>query len=154
MIRILTTMVKGFLLSLMVLGVFAVAANAQSGDTREIAFKIDKRKIKFTTSAFKVPAGKLVIGGEIRDVDVSGGGGGCFTLTVNTYKLAPNGERILVRSRSRQICKTERLPEIVIDRVPQGKYLVELVIDRPLIGEETLEGKLTVAVESEKINLR
>lgn len=154
MIRILSMMVKSFLMSLMVLGVFAVAANAQSGNTREIAFKLDKRKIKFTTETFKVPTGKLVVGGEIRGIDVSGGKGGCFTVTVNTYKLAPNGEKILVRSRSRQICKTERLPEIVIDRVPQGKYLVELVIDRPLIGEETLEGKLTVAVESEKINVR
>ncbi len=154
MTAILKTMVKGFLMGLMVLGLLATAAHAQRKDAKTFAYKIDKRKIKFATSAFELPAGKIVVSGTVKDVDVSRGGGGCFTLTVNTYKIAPNGERILVRSRSKQICKTERLPEMVIDRVPQGKYLVELVIDRPLIGEERLEGELTVAIETERINVR
>ena len=48
----------------------------------------------------------------------------------------------------------ERLPEIVIDRIPGGKYLVEIVIDRPLIREETLGGELEIRVQPEKVNLR
>lgn len=151
---ILNMMVKGFLMSLMALGIFAVAAYAQPRNTKKFVYKLDERMIRFATPAFDFAGGKIVVNGEVRDFDVSRGSGGCFTMTVNTYKIALNGERILVRSRSKQICKTERLPEVVIDRVPRGKYLVEIEIDRPLINEERLGGELTVAIESERINLQ
>ncbi len=154
MTAILRIMVKGFLMSFVVLGLFAVAANAQREETKKFAFKVDKRKIKFTTPAVEVPSGKIVISGTVRGVDVSGGGDGCYTVTVTTYRFTPNGEKIRVSSRSKRICKQERLPELVIDRIPSGRFLIELEIDRPIIGEGRLEGELTMRVQSERINLR
>lgn len=154
MTGILKIMVKGFLMSFIVLGLLAVAANAQSGETKKIVYKLDKKKIKFATPALDLPAGKIVVSGNVRGVEVSGGSGGCFTITVTTYRFTPTGEKIAVQSRSKQICKMERLPDIVIDRVPRGKYLVEIVIDRPLIREETLGGELEIRVQPEKVNLR
>lgn len=154
MTAILKTMVKGFLMSFIVLGLLAVTVSAQSGETKKIVYKLDKRKIKFTTPAIELPAGKIVVSGDVRGVEISGGSGGCFTITVTTYRFTPTGEKIAVRSRSKQICKTERLPEVVIDRVPRGKYLVEIEIDRPLIREEVLGGELEIRVQPEKINLR
>ena len=154
MTAILKIMVKGFLMSLMVFGFLAIGANAQSGGTKKFAYKLDKRKIKFTTPAIDLPAGKIVVSGDVRGVEVSGGSGGCFTITVTTYRFTPNGEKIAVRSRSRQICKTERLPDVVIDRIPRGKYLVEIEIDRPLIREEVLGGELEISVQPERVNLR
>ena len=150
----LKMMVKGFLMSFMVLGLLTVAASAQSGGTKKFVYKLSKQKIKFTTPQIDFPAGKIVVSGVVRGVEVSGGSGGCFTVTVTTYRFTPNGEKIAVRSRSKQVCKTERLPEIVIDRIPGGKYLVEIVIDRPLIREETLGGELEVSIQPEKVNLR
>ena len=154
MTGILKTMVKGFLMSFIVLGLLAVAASAQSGGTKKFAYKFSKKKIKFTTPEIELPAGKIIVSGDVRGVEVSGGSGGCFTVTVTTYRFTPTGEKIAVRSRSRQICKTERLPEVVIDRIPAGKYLVEIVIDRPLIREEALGGELEIRVQPEKVNLR
>lgn len=154
MTAILKTMVKGFLMSLMVLGIFAVAANAQPKNTKKFVYKLDERKIRFATPAFDLAGGRLVVSGIVKDFDVLVGSGGCFTMTVTTYKIAPNGEKIPVRSRSKQICMTDRLPEVVIDRIPRGKYLVEIEIDRPLIREESLKGELTVRFESENINLQ
>jgi len=73
---------------------------------------------------------------------------------VTTYRFTPNGEKIAIRSRSKQICKTERLPDIVIDRIPQGKFLVEIEINRPLIREQILEGELEVTIQPERAGLR
>jgi hypothetical protein len=154
MTGILKIMVKGFLMSFVIFGLLAVAANAQSGNTKKFVYKFDKRKISFATPIFEATAGKIVVNGEVRDIDVSGGSGGCFTMTVNTYKIAPNGEKIMVRSRSKQICKMDKLPEVVIDQIPRGKYLVEIEIDRPLINEEIIKGELTVKVQPEKFNLQ
>ncbi len=154
MTAILKIMVKGLAMSLMVLGILAISANAQKGDTKKFVYKLDKQKIKFATPAFELPAGRIVVSGDVRGIEVSGGGGGCFTVTVTTYRFTPNGEKIAVRTRSKQICKTERLPEIVIDRLPQGKYLFEIEINRPLIREETLRGELEVRVQPERAGLR
>ncbi len=154
MTTILKIMVKGFLVSLVALGLFAIGANAQSGKTKKYAYKIDKKKLSFVTPAFELPAGKIIVRGEVKEVDVSGGNGGCYTITVGTYRITPNGQKVLVRSRSKQLCLTDRLPEIVVDRIPRGKYLVEIVIDRPQIGERKLEGELTVTVQPERINLQ
>ena len=153
MTAILKIMVKGFLMSLAVLGLFAAGANAQSGKTKKYAYKIDKKKLSFVTPVFELPAGKIIVRGEVKEVDVSGGNGGCYTITVRTYRITPNGEKVLVRSRSKQLCMTDRLPEIVIDRIPRGKYLVEIVIDRPQISEGKLGGELTVTVQPERLNL-
>ncbi len=154
MTAILKIMVKGFLVSLAALGLFAVGANAQSGKTKKYAYKIDKKKISFVTPAFELSAGRVIVSGVVKEVDVSGGGGGCYTITVGTYRITPNGQKVLVRSRSKQVCLTDKIPEIVIDRIPRGKYLVEIVIDRPQVGERTLEGELTVTVQPERINLK
>lgn len=154
MTAILKTMMKGLAMSLMILGILAVSANAQKGDSRKFNYRLNKSKIKFATPVLDLSAGKIVVSGVVKDVDVSGGSGGCFTITVTTYRLTPNGEKVPVRSRSRQICKTERLPDVVIDRVPRGKYLVELVIDRPLIREENLSGEIEIRVEPERGGLR
>ena len=153
MTAILKIMVKGLAMSLMVLGFLAVAANAQSGGTKKFAYKLNKQKIKFATPAFDLPAGKIVVSGVVKGVEVSGGGG-CFTVTVTTYRFTPNGVKVAVRSRSKQICKTERLPDIVIDRIPQGKFLVEIEINRPLIREQILEGELEVRIQPERAGLR
>jgi hypothetical protein len=144
---------KVLLTCLVVSGLFVIAANAQPS-IKKFAYKIDKRKISFVTPTLDFPAGKIVIGGEVKGVEVSGGSGGCFTVTVTTYRMTPNGEKIPVRSRSKTICKVDRLPEIVVDLIPKGKYLVEVEIDRPLINEGRFEGELTVAIQPEKINLR
>ena len=154
MTAILKIMVKGFLMSLAVLGLFAVAANAQSGKTKKYPYKINKKKISFVTPAFELPAGRVIVRGEVKEVDVSGGNGGCYTITVGIYRITPNGQKVLVRSRSKQLCMTDRIPEIVIDRIPRGKYLVEIVIDRQQIGEGKLGGELTVTIEPERINLK
>ena len=154
MTAILKIMVKSLAMSLMVFGLFAVAANAQKGDTRKFAYKLNKSKIKFATPVLDLSAGRIVVSGVVKGVDVSGGGGGCFTVTVTTYRLTPDGKKIAVRSRSRQICKTERLPDVVIDRVPKGKYLIELVINRPLIREENLTGELEIQIQPERNGLR
>ena len=154
MTAILKMMVKSLAMSLMVLGLFAVAANAQKGDSKKFAYKLNKSKIKFATPVLDLSAGKIVVGGVVKGVEVSGGGGGCFTITVTTYRFTPDGKKIAVRSRSRQICKTERLPDVVIERMPQGKYLVEIAINRPLIREENLTGELDIRVEPERSGLR
>ena len=154
MTGILKMMMKGFLMSSVVFGLLAVAANAQPKSAKKFAYKLDKRKILFATPSFELPAGKIVVSGEVKGVEVSGGSGGCFTITVTTYRLTPNGEKVPVRSRSKQVCKMDRLPEVVVDRIPRGKYLVEIEIDRPLVESESLKGELTVSIEPERFNLR
>ena len=154
MTAILKTMVKGLVMSLMILGVLAVSANAQKNDSRKFAYKLNKSKIKFATPVLDLSAGRIVVSGEVKGVEVSGGSGGCFTITVTTYRFTPDGKKIAVRSRSRRLCKTERLPDVVIERVPRGKYLVEIVIDRPLIREENIIGEIEVRVERERAGLR
>ncbi|MBX7171809.1 MAG: hypothetical protein K1X72_12685 [Pyrinomonadaceae bacterium] len=149
---ILNVLIKSLLINLVAFGLLVVIANAQP--SKKFTYKIDKRKISFVTPAVDLPAGKIVVSGEVKGVDVSGGNNGCYTLTVTTYRLTPNGEKIPVRSRSKTVCKVDRLPEIVIDRIPNGKYLVEVLIDRPLIGDGKFEGELNIAVQPEKINLR
>jgi len=153
MTAILKIMMKGLAMSLMVFGFLAVAANAQSGGTKKFVYKLDKQKIKFATPVFELPAGKIVVSGDVRGIEVSGGGD-CYTVTVTTYRFTPTGQKIAVRSRSKQICKTERLPDIVIDRIPQGKYLIEIKINRPLIREETIKGELEILVQPERAGLR
>lgn len=153
MTAILKIMVKGLAMSLMVFGLFAVAANAQKGDSKKFIYKLNKSKIKFATPVVDLSAGRIVVGGVVKGVEVSGGGG-CFTITVTTYRFTPDGKKVAVRSRSRQMCKTERLPDVVIDRMPQGKYLVEIEINRPLIREENLSGELEIRVEPERNSLR
>jgi len=142
------------MMSLMVFGLFAVAANAQKGDTKKFIYKLNKSKIKFATPVLDLSAGRIVVSGVVKGVEVSGGDGGCFTITVTTYRLTPDGKKVPVLSRSRQICKTERLPDVVIDRVPKGKYLVELVINRPPIREENISGELEIQIQPERINRR
>jgi hypothetical protein len=154
MTAILKIMVKGLVMSLMVFGVLAVTANAQKGGTKKFAYKLSKQKMKFTTPAIELPAGKIIVSGGVKGVEVSGGGGGCFTITVTTYRFTPDGKKVAVRTRSKQICKTERLPDIVIDRIPQGKYLVEIEINRPLIREESLVGELEVQIQPARTGLR
>ena len=150
---ILKTLVKGFLVTLVAFGLFAVVANAQPSK-KKFAYKIDKKKVSFVTPAFDLPNGKLVVSGVAKGVEVSGGGGGCFTVTVTTYRLTPNGEKVAVLTKSKKLCLVERLPDIIIDRIPKGKYLVEIVIDRPQIGEGRLEGELEVEIQPERIGLR
>lgn len=154
MTAILNMMMKGFLMSLMVFGIFTVAANAQREETKKFAFKIDKRLAKFKTPTVELPAGRVIVGGAVSGIDVSGGGDGCYTITVTTYRFTPSGEKIRVSSRSKRICTEERIPEMVIDRIPRGNYLIELEIDRPIIGTGRLQGELTLRVQPEKINLR
>ncbi len=151
---ILKTMMKGLLISLIAFGLMAFAANTQSGKTKKFAYKIDKRKMSFVTPTLDLPAGKIIVSGVVKGVEVSGGNDGCYTFTVTTYRLTPSGEKIPVRSRSKRVCLVDRLPELVIDRIPKGKYLVEVAIDRPLIGEGKFEGELTVTTQPEKINLK
>lgn len=147
----LKTISKGFLVSLVAFGLLAVVANAQPSK-KQFAYKIDKRKISFVTPAIDLPSGKIVVSGEVKGVEVSGGNDGCFTFTVTTYRLTPTGEKVPVRSRSKKVCGFDRLPELVIDRIPKGKYLVEIVIDRPLINEGRFEGELQIAIQPERIN--
>lgn len=154
MTAILKIMVKGLAMSLMVLGILAISANAQKGDTKKFVYKLDKQKIKFATPAFELPAGRIVVSGDVRGIEVSGGGDGCYTVTVTTYRFTPNGQKIAVRSRSKKICREERLPDLVIDRIPEGRFLVEIVIDRPLIREQTLKGELEVRIQPERAGLR
>ena len=153
MTAILKNSIKFLLTGLVVFGVFAVAANAQP-KTKKFAYKIDKKKISFVTPVIDFPAGKIVVSGVVKGVEVSGGSGGCYTFTVTTYRLTPSGEKVPVRSRSKKVCLTDRLPEIVVDLIPRGKYLVEVEIDRPLVNEERFEGELTVSIQPERINLR
>ena len=151
---ILRTMVKVLLVSIVAFGLLAVAANAQPGPTKKYAYKFDKRKVSFATPVLDLTAGKIIVSGEVKGVEVSGGNGGCYTFTVTTYHLTPNGEKVPVRSRSKKACLVDRLPELVIDRIPRGKYLIEIVIDRPQIGEGRFEGELTVTVQPERFNLQ
>lgn len=140
-------MVKGLAMSLMILGILAISANAQKGDTKKFAFKLDKQKIKFATPAFELPAGRIVVSGTVSGIEVSGGGDDCYTVTVTTYRFTPNGQKIAVSSRSKKICREERLPDLVIDRIPEGRFLVEIEINRPLIREQILKGELQVRVQ-------
>lgn len=151
---ILKTMVKGFVMSLMILGVLAISANAQKNDQRKFNYRLSKQKIKFATPVLDLSAGRIVVSGTVKGVEVSGGSGGCFTITLTTYRFTPTGEKIPVRSRSRRLCKIERLPDIVVERVPRGKYLVEIAINRPLIREENIVGEIEVRVEPERAGLR
>jgi len=154
MTAILKMMVKGLAFGLMVFAFLAIEASAQSGDTKKFAFKLDKQKIKFTTPAFDLRAGRIVVSGAVSGIEVSGGGDGCYTVTVTTYRYTPNGVKVAVSSRSKKICKQERLPDLVIDRLPEGRFLVEIVIDRPLIREEALKGNLEVRFQAERNGLR
>lgn len=150
---ILKTTIKSLLVSLVAFGLLAVVANAQPSK-KKFAYKIDKKKISFVTPTLDLSAGKLVVSGVAKGVEVSGGGGGCFTVTVTTYRLTPNGEKIAVLSKSKKLCLVERLPDIIIDRIPRGKYLVEIVIDGPQIGEGKFEGELEIEIQPERINLK
>ncbi len=154
MTAILKNGIKVLLTGLVVFGVFAAAASAQPKETKKIAFKIDKSKIAFRTGTLDLPAGKIIVSGVVKGVEVSGGKGGCYTLTVTTYRLTPSGEKVPVRSRSKKVCLLDRLPELVIDLIPKGRYVVEVEIDRPLIDRKKLQGELVVTIQPERINLR
>lgn len=150
---ILKSLVKGFLVTLVAFGLFAVVANAQPSK-KKFTYKIDKKKVSFVTPTIDLPNGKLVVSGVAKGVEVSGGGGGCFNVTVTTYRLTPDGKKVAVLTKSKKLCLAERLPDIIIDRIPKGKYLVEIAIDRPEIGEGKLEGDLEIEVQPERIGLR
>jgi 2-keto-4-pentenoate hydratase/2-oxohepta-3-ene-1,7-dioic acid hydratase in catechol pathway len=152
MTAILKSGIKVLLTSLVVFGVFAVVANAQPNQTRKIAFKVDKKKFAFQSSKMDLPAGKLIVGGTVQGVEVSGGKGGCYDITVTVYRLTPNGTKIPIRSRTKKVCLFERLPDLIVDFVPRGQYLIEVGVDRPLINEEKFAGDLTVTVQPERIN--
>jgi hypothetical protein len=141
---------KGLWMSLLLCGLFSVA-DAQP--TKKYQAKFDKFKKLFQSPTLDVPGGKIVVSGEVRGVEVSGGGDGCYTLTVSTYRLAPTGEKILVRTRSRRICvDITKLPEIVVERVPRGKYIIEVAIDRPRgFDEKILEAEINVTYPAETI---
>lgn len=141
---------KVFGLSLLVFGLFTVS-NAQP--TKKFTAKFDKTRKLFKTPVLDLPGGKLVVGGIVRGVEVSGGGDGCFNFTVSTYRIAPNGERILVNTRSRRVCvDITRLPELVIDRLPAGKYIIEVGVDLPRdFGDRKFEADISVTYPPEAV---
>lgn len=141
---------KSFGLAVLMCGLFAAAAYAQPA--QKFTAKFDKVRKVFKTPTLDLRGGKLVVSGEVRGIDVSGGGDGCYTVTVSTYRIAPNGEKILVRTRSKQICvDITRLPELV-ERIPNGRYLVEVLIDRPRdFGEGKFAAEINVAVSPEAV---
>ncbi|GEM_PF-3229889 len=108
--------------------------------------KLDKNKRIFKTPTVDFAGGKIVVSGIVKGVEVSGGSDGCYTFTVTTYRFAPNGEKIPVRSISKPVCvDITKLPEVVIDRVPRGKYLIEIEVDRPRdFGEAKFEAEINV----------
>jgi hypothetical protein len=146
----LGTIIKGICLSFLVFGLFS-AAYAQP--TKKFYAKFDKTKKLFKSPTLELPAGKIVVSGEVRGVEVSGGSDGCYTLTVSTYRLTPTGEKILVRSRSKRVCvDITKLPELVVDRIPPGKYVVEVGIDLPRgFDKERFEAEIQVTYPSELI---
>lgn len=146
----LRAMIKVICLGLLVIGLFTVSF---AQPTKKFSAKFDKNKKLFKSPTIDLKGGKLVVSGIVKGVDVSGGNDGCYTLTVSTYRIAPNGEKILVRSRSKQVCvDITKLPEIVIDRIPEGKYLVEIEIDRPIdFGRGKFEAEINVINPSEAI---
>ena len=146
----LRVMLKGICLGLLAIGLFTVSFGQP---TKKFRAKFDKSKKLFKSPTFDFSGGKLVVSGVVKGVDVSGGSDGCYTLTVSTYRFAPNGEKILVTSRSKQVCTDiTKLPDLVIDRIPRGKYLVEVEIDRPRdFGEGKFEAEINVIYPSEAI---
>jgi len=112
--------------------------------------KLDKYKKVFKTPAFDFSGGKLVVSGIVKGVEVSGGNDGCYTLTVSTYSFAPNGEKILRGSRSKRVCvDITKLPELAVDGLPRGRYIVEVEIDRQReFGEARFEAEINVAHSS------
>jgi hypothetical protein len=145
----LRAMIKVFGLSLFVFGLFSVSYGQPP---QKFYAKFDKTKKLFRTPAVNFPGGKLVVSGVVKGVDVSGGSDGCYTLTVSTYRIAPNGEKILVQTRSKQVCvDITKLPELVVDRLPLGKYIVEVGIDRPRgFDKERFEAEINVINPSER----
>jgi hypothetical protein len=145
---------KTVLVSLVAFGLLAVVANAQPELKKKYTYKIDKRKVSFVTPTLDLSPGKIKLTGVVKGVDVSGGAGGCYTVTVTTYRLTPNGVRVAVSSKSKRICGLDRLPELVVDRIPRGKYAFEVVIDRPLVNREKIEGELQIEILPERNNLQ
>jgi hypothetical protein len=143
-------MVKAISLCLLVIGLFTVSFGQP---TKKFYAKFDKHKKLFKSPTLDLPGGKIVVSGEVKGVEVSGGNDGCYTITVSTYRLAPNGEKILVRSKSKQICvDITKLPDLVIDRIPPGKYIVEVAIDRPRgFAEGKFEAEIILTYPSETI---
>jgi hypothetical protein len=143
-------MLKGICLGLLVIGMFTVSFGQP---TKKFYAKFDKNRKLFKSPTLDLPGGKIVVSGEVKGIDVSGGNDGCYTLTVSTYRLAPNGEKILVRSRSKRVCvDITNLPDLVIDRIPRGTYIVEVGIDLPRdFGEGKFEAEINVTYPSEII---
>lgn len=146
----LHAMLKGICLGLLVIGLFTVSFGQP---TKKFVAKFDKNRKLFKSPVFESSGGKIAVSGIVKGVDVSGGNGGCYTFTVTTYRLAPNGEKIPVRSLSKRVCvDITKLPDLVIDRIPRGKYLVEIVVDRPIdFGEAKFEAEINVAYPQESI---
>jgi hypothetical protein len=141
-------LMKVFGLSLLVFGLFTIS---YAQPTKKFTAKFDKTKKLFRTPTLDLPGGRLVVSGVVRGVEVSGGGDGCFNFTVSTYRIASNGERILVNSRSRKVCvDITRLPELVIDRLPAGKYIIEVGVDLPRdFGDKKFEADINVTYPAE-----
>lgn len=145
-------LMKIFGFSLLVFGLFTVS---YAQPTKKFTAKFDKTRKLFRTPALDFPGGKLVVSGIVKGVEVSGGGDGCFNFTVSTYRIAPNGEKILVSTRSRRVCvDITRLPELVIDRLPAGKYIVEVGVDLPRdFGGKKFEADINVTYPPEAIRV-
>lgn len=133
---------QGILAGLMILGV-CLAAKAQPIN-KKYSKTLSKLENALKTSQIDFRGGKLVVSGEVRQVDVSGGNDGCYTMTVNVYKIAPNGEKILVRTRSKKVCAVIDLPKFVFEDIPLSKVIVEIGIDKPDWREEKFKVDLNV----------
>jgi hypothetical protein len=148
---ILKTVTQGILLSLFVFGVFS-AVQAQPTIKKTYSYRFDKIKNLLKTSTINTNSGQIVVNGEVRQVGVSGGNDGCYTLTVSVYRLAPNGEKILVRTQSKQACAKIDKPHFVFEDVPGGKVIVEIGLDK-LDGfkEEKFQADINVIYPTEMI---
>lgn len=132
--------------------VFVFFSVSHAQPTQKYYAKFDKTRKLFKSPTVSLPGGKLAVSGVVKGVEVSGGGDGCYTLTVSTYRIAPNGEKILVQTRSKQVCADiTKLPELVVDRLPVGKYIIEVGVDRSRgFGEERFEAEINVIYPAKK----
>lgn len=147
---IFTVLIQGSLISLLVLGI-CLATNAQPIN-KKYSKVLSKLENVLKSSQINFNGGKLIVGGEVRQVDVSGGKDGCYTMTVKVYKIAPNGERILARTRSKKVCALIDTPRLVFEDIPRSKIVVEVEIDKPRWADEKFRAEINVTYPAETLN--
>lgn len=131
-------MIQGIFVSLLMVGILAMTAAAQSTKIK-YSQSFDK-----TNNLFKIPAlatggGQIIVENQIRKAARS-----CYTVTVNAYTPGAKDERVLVQTKSRRGCARFETPRFVLENMPVGLLIIEIVIDKMEKPADKLEAEIEI----------